>query len=251
MSSIRYDDVADLYDLHVKVDFDIPFFLSEAQKTPGKVLELMAGTGRVSVPLVEAGVDLTCVDVSNAMLERLRAKLRAKGLSAEVHQGDVRELNLGERFGLVIIPFHSFSELVARKDQVSALGAAARHIEAAGRLICTLQNPSVRLQQADGALRLTGSYEIESGRLVVSGFERHDPRTNIVSRTQLYELFGEDGLMESKHLLEMRFCLIGPSEFETIAAEVGLRLDALYGNYNYADFDEEHSPFMIWVLKSK
>jgi SAM-dependent methyltransferase len=247
--SIHYDDVADLYDLHVTVDFDIPFYLSEAQKTPGRVLELMAGTGRVSVPLVEAGVDLTCVDVSNAMLKRLRAKLRAKGLSAEVHQGDVRELELGERFDLVIIPFHSFSELLTREDQVTALGSAARHTEDAGRLICTLRNPSVRLQQVDGALRLTGSYEIEGGRLVVSGFERHDPRTNIVSRTQFYELFGEDGRMESKRVLEMRFCLIRRGEFEAIAADAGLRVDALYGGYDYAEFDEQHSPFMIWVLK--
>jgi SAM-dependent methyltransferase len=251
MSSVRYDDVADLYDLHVTVVFDVLFYLNEAQKTPGKVLELMAGTGRVSVPLVEAGVDLTCVDVSNAMLERLRAKLRAKGLSAEVHHGDVRELELGERFGLVIIPFHSFSELLTRKDQIAALGSATRHMEDSGRLICTLQNPSVRLQQVDGALRLTGSYETENGRLVVSGFERRDPRTNVVSRTQFYEFFGEDGKLEMKRALEMRFCLIGPSEFEEIAADAGLRVDALYGDYDYAEFDREHSPFMIWMLKSK
>jgi len=86
---IRYDDVADLYDLHVTVDLDVPFFVNEAQRVCGKVLELMAGTGRVSIPLVEAGVELTCVDVSEGMLERLRAKLRAKGLSAVVQRADI------------------------------------------------------------------------------------------------------------------------------------------------------------------
>lgn len=248
MSSIRYDDVADLYDLHVTVDLDIPFFVTEAQKVSGRVLELMAGTGRLSIPLIEAGVDLTCVDLSEGMLERLQAKLRAKRLSAVVHQSDIRDLELDARFELAVIPFHSFSEILARADQVKALRSAAGHLSEGGRLICALHNPPVRLKQVDGALRLTGSHEIEGGLLVVSGFERYDPQTSIVSRTQMYELFGADGRLESKRVLEMRFCLIGPSEFEQLAAEAGLRVEALYGDYNYADFDKDYSPFMIWAL---
>ena len=105
MSLIRYDDVADLYDVHVTVDRDVPFFVTEAQRVSGKVLELMAGTGRVSVPLVEAGVELTCVDTSEGMLQRLRNKLHAKGLSAVVHRADIRDFDLRERFALALIPF--------------------------------------------------------------------------------------------------------------------------------------------------
>jgi ubiquinone/menaquinone biosynthesis C-methylase UbiE len=69
---IDYDCVADIYDLYVTSDLDIGFYLEEATKVQGKVLELMCGTGRVSISLLEAGVDLTCVDASKGMLARLQ-----------------------------------------------------------------------------------------------------------------------------------------------------------------------------------
>jgi hypothetical protein len=53
---INYDSVADVYDLYVTSDLDIEFYLAEADKAQGKVLELMCGTGRVSIPLLEVGV---------------------------------------------------------------------------------------------------------------------------------------------------------------------------------------------------
>ena len=59
---IDFDSVAVLYDIYVRTDFDIPFWLREAKTVAGKVLELTCGTGRVSLPLLRAGVDLTCVD---------------------------------------------------------------------------------------------------------------------------------------------------------------------------------------------
>jgi SAM-dependent methyltransferase len=69
---IDYDRVADVYDLYVTSDLDVGFYVAEAGKVKGKVLELMCGTGRVSMPLLEAGVDLTCVDASEGMIARLK-----------------------------------------------------------------------------------------------------------------------------------------------------------------------------------
>ena len=60
--------MADVYDLYVTSDLDVGFYVAEAGKVREKVLELMCGTGRVSVPLLEAGVDLTCVDASEVAL---------------------------------------------------------------------------------------------------------------------------------------------------------------------------------------
>ena len=82
---IRYDAyVANLYDTYIDTTFDVPFFLNETKSVSGKVLELMSGTGRVSIPLIEAGVQLTCVDNSAEMLAVLREKLVRMRLSASV-----------------------------------------------------------------------------------------------------------------------------------------------------------------------
>jgi SAM-dependent methyltransferase len=118
---IDHDRVADIYDLYVAYDFDLAFYVAEASKARGKILELMCGTGRVSIPLVEAGADLTCVDVSEQMLGRLEEKLRERNLEARVVRADVRRLDPPERFDLAIIPFHSFAELVSPRDQELAL----------------------------------------------------------------------------------------------------------------------------------
>lgn len=78
----NYDYVADLYDVYVPATFDIDFFLKETGQTSGEVLELMSGTGRVSIPLLEAGVKLTCVDLSARSNEILEKKLKQLGLYA-------------------------------------------------------------------------------------------------------------------------------------------------------------------------
>jgi ubiquinone/menaquinone biosynthesis C-methylase UbiE len=93
---IDYDRVADIYDLYAIYDLVVGFFVEEAGKVRGKVLDLMCGTGRVSVPLLEAEVDLTCVDASEGMLTRLQERLHACGLAAQVVRADVRYLDLRE-----------------------------------------------------------------------------------------------------------------------------------------------------------
>jgi ubiquinone/menaquinone biosynthesis C-methylase UbiE len=112
-----YAQFADLYDAFVKFEDDIPFFVSECLKSTGPVLELMAGSGRVTVPLLESGVELTCVDVCSDMLARLRSKLASRRLSAKVVRSDVRVLPFGASFELAILPFNSFSELVSEGER--------------------------------------------------------------------------------------------------------------------------------------
>src|SRR5713226_3008736 len=101
--SIEWDHVAPFYDTYVQATFDIPFFLQEAAKSSGEVLELMSGTGRVSIPLIQAGVRLTCVDNAPEMLALLRQKLARDHLSAQAYEMDVRELALQQQFDLILI----------------------------------------------------------------------------------------------------------------------------------------------------
>jgi SAM-dependent methyltransferase len=246
--AIDYDLVADIYDLFVTSDFDVGFYVEEAGRVRGKVLELMSGTGRVSIPLVEAGADLTCVDASEEMLTRLKQKLRARNVKAQVVHADIRQLNLPERYELAIIPFHSFSELVSEGDQKLALRAIHGCLKEGGRLICSLQDPTVRSRTADGTLRSNGTFSVDDGTLVVSGFEIRDERTGIIDRTQFYEFFDASNNLHSKRLLPMRFALIGKESFEELASITGFRLVALYGDYEYGDYRAGISQSMIWIL---
>jgi SAM-dependent methyltransferase len=248
---IDYDRVADVYDLYVTSDLDIGFYVEEATKARGKVLELMCGTGRISVPLLQAGVDLTCVDASAGMLRRLEERLHARNLDARVVRADVRHLDLGEEeFELALIPFHSFSELVSPRDQELALGAVFDCLREGGRLICPLHNPAIRAGSADGALRLNGSFPTtEGGLLVVSGFETLDESSGVVDRLQYYEFFDASNQLRAKRALPIRFALLNRSSYTELVTAAGFVVVALYGDYDRGEYLEESSPFMVWILE--
>lgn len=248
----NYDYVADLYDIYVPVSFDIDFFIKETKKVSGEVLELMSGTGRVSIPLVEAGVKLTCVDLSAESNSILENKLRQKGLKADVYQMDICELELNKKFDLVIIPFHSFAHITSLDEQRKALARIKKHLMPNGTFICTLGNPKVRQQAVDGQLRLAMKYPLpaKQGTLllwIVENINDVDPQ--IVEAMQFYEEYDAEGILQSKRLFELHFRLSHKGEFEELAKAAGFKVKAFYGDYAYSPFNED-SPFMIWLLEN-
>lgn len=244
--------VADLYDSYVTSTRDIPFFVEEAKRTYGPVLELMSGTGRVSLPLARLGVDLTCVDLSGPMLARLRDKLEAEGLSATLHEANVASMRLPERgYTLALLPFQSFGELVEPRDQRLALQRIAEHLTPGGRFICTLHNPRVRTAGVDGQLRLLGAFPMPDtgGTLALWTVQQPDADPAVVRALQFYELYDSEGRMTAKRMLDVRFRLVERAEFLELATAAGFSVEDLYGDYDRTPFDDEHSPFMLWVLK--
>lgn len=246
MSGIDYDSVADLYDLYVTADYDAPFFVSKVRQARGPIMELMCGTGRLSIPLIEAGADLTCVDSSRGMLKVLARKLADRGLHAELHCADVCRLALPRRFDLAILPFQSFMEIVGEDNQAAALASIASALNPGGRFICTLHNPAVRRAQVDGGLRLVGRFPAPGGTLVVAGFEQGGQP--VVSRLQFFEFFEPGGRLAWKRLLEMEFAFVERDAFERMARAAGFRVVQLYGDYQRSAFDSSTSPVMVWVL---
>lgn len=242
--------VADLYDFYVTATEDIPFFVDEARKAAGPKLELMAGTGRISLPLIEAGAELTCVDLSGPMLGRLRDKLAARDLSADLVESDVCRLALSKRnFSFAILPFQSFAELLKPEDQEAALAAVANHLAPGGRFICTLHNPAQRRAPVDGHLRVLGSVPLPGGAtLVLSSAQKFGSDPAIVQAAQFYEIYESDGRLREKRLLNVAFRLVEEAEFRRLAEAAGFRVAALYGSYDRAAFAPD-SRYMIWVLE--
>jgi SAM-dependent methyltransferase len=250
--SARWDHVASFYDTYVQATLDIPFFLQEATKSSGDVLELMSGTGRVSIPLARAGIRLTCVDNAPEMLAILRQKLTKEDLSAQVqvYEMDVRELALHRQFDLVLIPFHSFGELISTTDQEKALARIYEHLFGQGRFICTLHNPSQRLRSVNGQLQLVGTYPDNEHQttLLFWSLSSYEPTTHIVHISQFYEQYSDRGVLQEKRLFQINFVLLQREDFAMLAKSAGFKVLALYGDYSYAPFDDETSPYMIWVL---
>ncbi|UCG56378.1 MAG: class I SAM-dependent methyltransferase [Phycisphaerales bacterium] len=244
-----YSRVAHLYDAYAGTQFDIPFFLKEAE-VASQVLELMSGTGRLSIPLIQAGVRLTCVDNCPDMLAILRAKLADKALSGRVHEMDVCNLSLTETYDLIILPFHSFAEIFPRNDQRRALAGIRRLLAEGGRFICTLHNPPVRLRSVNGELVQLGKHPLPDGKgtLSLSAVEHYDVANHIVKGTQFYEVYDTDGTACFKDSVDVQFYLHEKDEFQELVQSEGLDTLNLHGDYSHSAFDENNSAFMIWIL---
>jgi ubiquinone/menaquinone biosynthesis C-methylase UbiE len=94
----------------------------------------MAGTGRVTIPLAKAGAKIPCVDYTPEMLAHLRDKVAKLGLGVEIRQMNIRHLDLGKRFDLIIIPFQAFPELTTPQEQQQALQRIAAHFSRPGAI---------------------------------------------------------------------------------------------------------------------
>ena len=252
MPAMDYSKIADLYDLYAQTEVDIPFFIQEA-KDCRSVLELTSGTGRLSIPLIQANIPLTCLDSSPEMLGVLRRKLAGKGLSAPVFQMDASSFSLPQAFDLIIIPFNAFAEFIDPLGQASALATIHAHLADGGRFICTLHNPQVRLKTVDGQIHLRGKFALPDGQgvLFLSSWEVYNAETRLVSGGQFYELYGRDGVMQTKLFVELEFYLHTKETFESLAFAQGFRIEALYGDYERGAFQPQMSPFMIWILSKQ
>ena len=94
---------------------DVAFFVEEATRSAGTVLELGCGSGRVLIPTARAGIDIVGLDGSPAMLTRCQQRLTAESPAVQTRialiPGDMRRFGLGRRFPLVTMPFRPFLHL--------------------------------------------------------------------------------------------------------------------------------------------
>jgi len=247
---IDYNMVADLYDDYVTVGHDIPFFLEEAMQTGGKVLELTSGTGRISIPLLKSGIDLTCLDYSEEMLAVLRTKLMKMRMPCRLIRMDMADLSLPDRYDLIFIPFHSFSEIIERPKQEQTLRRIHTHLAESGKFICTLHNPKIRAKSLDGTPVLIGKFATRAGGyLTVKSITNYDASTRLACGEQFYDLYDCRDTLIEKRSLDVKFYLFAEYEFERLADLTGFEVLELYGDYTCSKYEPDTSPFMIWKLK--
>jgi SAM-dependent methyltransferase len=250
--TINFDQVADIYDFYVRVDFDIPFWMRETEEFNGEILELMCGTGRVSIPLLESGRQMTCVDYSRGMLDVLERKIKGKNFPVSLVEMDVTKLNLNKKFGLIILPFHSITEIISTDLQIKALQAISLHLNNNGIFILTLQNPKTRLKTADGISRILGKFPMDHGKqMIISSMNQYSEADKIVSGFQCYEIFDSVNTLIEKRILEINFKPVTDYELRDMIKRVGLEIVEMFGDYSYSDFNEESSDFMIYKLQNE
>ena len=185
----EYDLLADLYDLEYSHDYDLPFWLSLAPREGDPIVEWGAGTGRLAVPLAEAGFDVTAVELSGRMVERGREKSEAL---TWVH-ADMRSAELGRRYPLAICAFNSFLCLLSVDDALAFLRNAREHLEPGGRLGIEVSafSPEELVDPPGGpGLQHDFTREPPDGWLDRFSVSRYDAASQLLAMRLFYELYG-------------------------------------------------------------
>ncbi|HET6830410.1 MAG TPA: class I SAM-dependent methyltransferase [Solirubrobacterales bacterium] len=113
---------------------DLPLFERLAAERDGRIADLGAGTGRVSLQLAAAGHAVTAVDFEQTLLEALRRRAADRGLEVGTACADVRSLRVDERFSLVLAPMQLLHILGGATGRRRMLASVRRHLEPGGRL---------------------------------------------------------------------------------------------------------------------
>lgn len=255
MPALDYAAIADLYDSFVRFEGDLAFFVEAARSHTGSdggaVLELMAGTGRVSLPLLEAGIDTTCVELAPAMLAILTERARKRGLAPKPCCADVGHLPFEEAFDRVFLPFQGFGELVDETEQRRALASIHRALRDGGRFVLTLHNPPVRLESVTGEWESYGrsSRPGGAGEVELRLKTRWDRRRHRVTGFEQLRLYTAGGELEEERTLPLTFSLVSRARFEAMSSECGFHAVSLHGDFEGGAFNEGSSPVMVWVLQ--
>ena len=140
-----YDRIAGFYDPWSRsVTEDVGFYVDQALASGGPVVELAVGTGRIAIPVAQAGVPVIGVDSSPEMLAVARAAGEAAGVAdrLDLRLGDLRDPPVSERVPLVICPFRSLLHMETEVEKLGALAAARSLLEPDGRYVFDVFAPS-------------------------------------------------------------------------------------------------------------
>ncbi|HEU6445169.1 MAG TPA: class I SAM-dependent methyltransferase, partial [Gaiellaceae bacterium] len=123
---------------------DVPFYVAEARKAGGPVVELGVGTGRIALPTAAAGVPVIGVDSSTGMLDVCRRRAEEAGVAhlLDLRLGDISEPPVRERVSLVTCPFRAYLHLPDTPARLRALRTARELLVPGGRLIFDVFAPS-------------------------------------------------------------------------------------------------------------
>lgn len=240
-----FADLPPFYDLDVDgYDEDIDLYQALAAqadrsaRSPARVLELGCGTGRVAASLAVAGHPVVAVDRSEAMLARCRE--RCDGLPVRSLRGDMRTLDLGERFRLVLVPLGGLEHMASAAELASALATVERHLAPGGLAVVDVAAP----QPEDLAPGVQPLLEQWTRDLPTEGSEPGARVTKLVSVeaqpsegsrdvTWHFDVQPAGGAL---HRVTVRFALrmITAGELELAATLAGLRATGWYGDYDLA-----------------
>ncbi len=204
----------------------------------GAALELGIGTGRVALPLSRLGVRVHGIDLSSAMVSRLREK--PGGNDIEVTLGDFATTRVEGSFALAYVVFNTIENLTTQDEQVACFQNVASHLETGGHFVIEVAVPALQRLPPGETVR---PFELSATRL---GFDEYDI-ANQGLRSHHFEIEGE---RLSATFTPLRY--VWPSELDLMARLAGMTLSQRWGDWDRTPFTSESTKHVsVWEKTAK
>jgi SAM-dependent methyltransferase len=227
-----YDSIARIYDPWSRtVTEDVAFYVEEAVRSGGPIVELGVGTGRIAIPIALEGITVIGVDSSRGMLEVAAEQAALAAVELDLRFGDLRDPPIDGEFPLVTIPFRALLHMQTDADRRAALAAVHKLLAPGGRFVFDVFTPDAQ-DVADTHARWL---EREPGI-----FERAD--WNEEQQTLILRVRGEGAEAE------LSLAWLSIDEWRRLLEEEGFVVEALYGWFDRAPWRGGEDS--IWVCRA-
>jgi len=224
------------YDLDNK-DFveDIPFYARQISSHGVPVLELACGTGRVTIPLAEKGIDITGLDIAEPMLAQARAKSAARKLPIQWIKADCRKFAIRRRFKVILFPFNSLGHLHDRESVEQCFARVREHLDDDGRFIIDMYNPNLTILTRNSSGRYPiGRYPDPDGQGMITVTENNSyDGTKQINHITWYYKNGRQG---NERVIHWGSRIYYPQELEALLHYNGFVAEEKFGFYDERPF---------------
>jgi SAM-dependent methyltransferase len=202
----------------------------------GSALELGIGTGRVALPLAARGVPVHGIDLSEAMVARLRAKPGGEGIPVAI--GDFATTTVEGRFRLAYLVFNTIGNLTTQDAQVACFANVARHLEPGGCFVIELGVPELQRLPPGETVR---PFAFSPGHV---GLDEYDVATQRL--TSHHYTRRDDGAWD---LVSVPFRYAWPAELDLMARLAGMTLRERWGGWRREPFTRDSRAHVsVWQL---
>jgi SAM-dependent methyltransferase len=236
MTDASLYDRPELYDLAAPANpLAEAFYIEEARRRGGAVLDLACGSGRFTIPLARSGLEVVGGDLSASMLDRARGKAAAASVGIDFIEMDMREFDLpGRRFGLVVIAANSLLHLHDAHDIRRCFASIARHLLPGGALAFDVFVPNVGFLAREPNLRHSIGRFVhdELGELLLEETTEYDA----VRQVNRARWFWSTPDRPDFFVVPLEMRLLFPQELPLLVEMGGLRLLQRYGDFDRSTF---------------
>jgi SAM-dependent methyltransferase len=221
---------------------DIPFYKKYALQMGSPVLELGCGTGRILIPIAQAGIESHGLDMNREMLGICETKVRALNLSnVRLKYSSMDQFDYEEKFSLIYIPFRSFQHLLSVDEQIRCLQLVRSHLKDDGLFILDVFAPNISKLAAYGnQLDWEKDFSRKNAETESTITRYYQARADLAAQTVEVSMKWEereaDGVVVARKKGEFKLRYIFRFELEHLLVRCGFE-PTIYGHFDERPYD--------------